>query len=278
MHVVVLNSWQGDAGALAHGLAAALGRTVPELGSRLLGSGPIVLASFGEREPAAILADQLRSRGLGDVAVLPVDDGTREPFLVRDFALGGGAITVTSPRGSQEIPYDEIEILLRGTRSEVHVAQERSSTREFSAARALLSGGLMITRKVSTVRTRETEERRAFLNLYAGVRPVASFVESELHFRSLGAALQPELPAPHRRAPPPRPDRDLRRPAAAAQRPGPAPWTRPLAGPPPRHRNGGPRPDAAREGLRKTCLPRSVRNATRLRFSGRRWDRNAGRG
>ncbi|HEY0783991.1 MAG TPA: hypothetical protein VGE98_16155 [Thermoanaerobaculia bacterium] len=195
MHLVVLNSWQGDAAALSHGLAAALGRTVPEVKSRLLGAGPVVVASFGEREPAAILADQLRSRGFGDVAVLPGDEGAGEPCLVRDFALGGSEITVTSPRASYEIPYDEIELFLRGTRSELHFTQERGSTREFSAARALLSGGLMITRKVSTVRTRETEERKAFLNLYAGARPVVTFVETELRFRSLGAALQPSRQA-----------------------------------------------------------------------------------
>jgi hypothetical protein len=198
VHVVVLQGWDaGDVDELVRVLADALGRNLPEARTRLLGGGPIVVASFPEAGPATALADTLRSRRIGEVSAigrgeLETDAGR---FCARGFELGELGLRAVEREHRLEIPYGEIELLLRGTRVETHAARDQPSTREFSLARAVASGGLLISRPVAAGRTRQTEERTGFLQVYAGERPVVALREADLRFQSLGPELRPSRQA-----------------------------------------------------------------------------------
>ena len=56
--------------------------------------------------------------------------------------------------------------------------------------RAVLSGGMMITKTTKTIRDITTETREQFINLYSGDAPTIVFRENALDYNSLGSALK----------------------------------------------------------------------------------------
>jgi hypothetical protein len=193
VHFLVLQGWTAEVDALARVLAETLGKNLPEARTRLLAGGPIVVAGFLDPEPTATMADTLRSRGIADPLV--IGDGELETdaerCFVRDFDLGDCGLRVADHQRSLDVAYGEIELLLRGTRVEAHTTRGKPASREFSLARTVMSGGLMLTRPVVGVQAQRTEERTGFLHLYAGQRPVVVLRETDLRFHWLGAALRP---------------------------------------------------------------------------------------
>jgi hypothetical protein len=194
VYFLVLRGWRGhdDVDALARTLAESLGKNLPEARTRLLAGGPLVVASFLELEPATARADALRSRGIADLLVIRGSEIETDAgrCFARHFELGDRGLSVADRQRILEIPYGEIELLLRGTRLEAQTTRDKPSTREFSLARTVMSGGLMITRPVAAVRGSRAEERTGFLHLYAGERPVVALREVDLLFQSLGAELR----------------------------------------------------------------------------------------
>lgn len=89
------------------------------------------------------------------------------------------------------VDYINIDLLLRGTSIAKKTEIETLKERKFSLGRAVLSGGLVMSRTEKFKREIKTEEREGFFNLYSGSLPVLTFRESTLMYDSQGFALKP---------------------------------------------------------------------------------------
>jgi len=195
MHIVAIYNLPDHKDELAEAFAAALGTTVYEARSRLRvqGNGPLVVASCQDREAAERIAASLTSGGF-DAILLDQDEieaGSAQ-FIVRKFRLDDEMLYVESGEGlNLTVDYRSIDLLLHGTSIAVKTESETLKKRKFSLGRAVLSGGLVMSRTNKITREIKNEEREGFFNLYSGSLPALVFRESYLMYDSPGFALKP---------------------------------------------------------------------------------------
>jgi len=104
----------------------------------------------------------------------------------------GGLVAVDGQGRRHACPAPAQEAILRGVRLVESTAIEKTTQRKLSLGRALVTGGLAVTRKVETTSERTTAEKEAFLLLQRrdGL-PEIMLYERQLDYQCLGAGLQP---------------------------------------------------------------------------------------
>ncbi|MFY9822424.1 MAG: hypothetical protein WAM82_13655 [Thermoanaerobaculia bacterium] len=199
MYVIAIHFAPGAGETLAAPLAEALGSSLYEARARLSDpeGGPAVVANYGEIQPAWACAGRLRANGFSPLLISPEEvESNASRFQVRTFTLGGQGFTAVSRRGeTAEIAYREIDLILRATRLEERTELKTTEQRKFSPGRALVTGGLILTKKTRKVEQVTTEERDELVQLYGDGRPPVVFHASGLNYQSLGTALQPSVAA-----------------------------------------------------------------------------------
>jgi hypothetical protein len=179
-------------------LARVLGATAYEAASRLRvpGSGPIVIAVVADPQNASDLAAKLNAADFPAFVLTAAEiEAGAGQLPVRKFSLTGQGLIVESAGGGIEVPYGDVRLILRGTSIATTTSIETSKERKFSLERALLSGGVMLTRNTKTVREKTAEEREVFFTLYAKARPSLLFCEKALSYDSFGPARKPSSSA-----------------------------------------------------------------------------------
>ena len=192
MHVVVMHGWREASDDLVQGLSSTLGITVFEARQRMIGGGPAVVASFADPNQALALSSKLSQ---GGVASFVVDSaqlhGESGLFAVRRFELGASSLRIEVVGAERaEIGYDEIDLLLPGTRISGQTELKTVTERKLSLGRTLLSGGIPLSKTVSRQEEVITEERTRFLYLFAGARLRFVFRQSGMSYDGLGAAMK----------------------------------------------------------------------------------------
>ncbi len=169
-------------------LAPAMGLPPYDARLRLAGPLPVTLARLDVTAAQALLA-WLRRRGHGavacDVASLPVE--ARSP-VARDFELQPETLLVTDARGrSLALLRDQILGLIRAAEITDEVATVETTKKQLALGRAVLSGGLLRSKQVTTVETRGSVERQEALYLFRSTEaePIV-FRERELSYLNLG--------------------------------------------------------------------------------------------
>lgn len=199
MHVVAIHHLEKDKETLSGALAAAMESTVYEALSRLRspGAGPLTVGVFAERERAERLEKRLNSAGFKALILSAEEIGTEAGGrLVKRFSLGEHDLAVeTGKSGGISISFADIELILRGIGIASSTVTETAKKRSLSPGRAILSGGMLITKTTKSVREVTTEEREGFFNLYAGEGPTLVFRENTLVYDSLGPVLRPSRTA-----------------------------------------------------------------------------------
>lgn len=195
MHVVAIHSMNKDKETFANSLAAVLKVTLYEALTRLRapGNGPLTVAVFAEKERAEQLVQQLHSAGFKAV-VLTADeiDTAACAWIVRRFSLGEHELHVETEKGDNlDISFQDIDLILCGIRISRGTTTEILKERSINLGRAVLSGGMMITKTTKTTRDVTTEVRERFVNLYAVDAPTIIFRENALDYNSLGSARKP---------------------------------------------------------------------------------------
>ena len=197
MLVLAIYNLKGNEALLARELAAVLKRTVYEASSRVRapGGGPSVIARFAEARAARDAAALLRAHGFDTLLLGEGEiEADERRFLVRGFELGAEELTVESNGTRLAVRCQDVELLLRGVRIVQHEGAAPRTTRKLSLVTAVLTGGLLITKKVRAPGQAPEEEREGFLHVYARGKPPLAWREDRLLYRSLGKAL---LPARH---------------------------------------------------------------------------------
>jgi len=194
MHIVAIHHLGQDRETRAAALAFALGMTMYEALSRLRspGNGPFTIGVFAEQERAMQMAEKLQSAGFSAVVLTEAEIAAElSPLIVRKFVLSEHDLAAVSETGkSLRISFQQVRLILRGIGIVRGTGTETVKDRSVSLGRAVMSGGLVLTKTTKTVKEVAIEERAPFFNLYAGDKPVMVFRENALVYDSLGPALQ----------------------------------------------------------------------------------------
>jgi hypothetical protein len=198
MHLVVVHGWQKDEAEVAKIIAETCGILVFEARQKIAGGGPMVLTSFADPARADALTAKLSQAG---VPALVVDSeavrNREQPFPVSRLVLGPQSLQIESFSGeSRDIDYGAIELLLVAT----GIAGQTQTTstvseRKFSLGKTMLSGGVPMTKKVTTEVSVTEEERGEILWLYVRGddpqgRTAMIFDRAALSYDGLGDAMQ----------------------------------------------------------------------------------------
>ena len=194
MHVVAVHHLQGTPEQLARDLAAVFGITPYEARSRVIApaGGPAVVASFAGLDPAAACAAQLRGAGFTPLLVadqeIETDTGRA---LVRELQFAQHGLRVeTRNMGTLSVPYADIDLVLRGAGIVTSSEIETKTEKKFDLGRAVVSGGMMLRKKTTTVTEHTSSERQPFCHLYRPGRPPVVLRQNDMDYSSLGADRQ----------------------------------------------------------------------------------------
>jgi hypothetical protein len=170
--------------------AQAAGLALADLNRRLAGILPRVLFAGGA--PAG-LVETLEGLGFGvltcDPAAVPDDD---QRVAVRRIELGAGALVASDSRGeAHRCGPGHIALLQRGIRVSKTTQTVKTSERKLDVGRAVLSGGLMLTKKVEKTDVKTTETSEPFLLVQRRGERDLILYERRIDYRALGAEMQP---------------------------------------------------------------------------------------
>jgi len=192
MQIVVIHGWQKAEPEVAEIIATTLGILTFEARQKVIGGGPTVLASFADQSQADELTTKLDQAG---VPAFVVDsEGLRSesvPVHVRRFILKEQALQIESLDGEfSDLNYDTIDLLLIATGTSGQTQTTGTVTeRKFSLGKTLLSGGVPMTKKVTSEQTVTTEERDETLWLYPSGQAAIIFDRSTMNYDGLGDAM-----------------------------------------------------------------------------------------
>jgi hypothetical protein len=173
--------------------AQVTGLALADLNRRLAGTLPRVLFPGLPDDEAARIEAGLQALGFGvlafDVAVVP---GDSERVVARRIELVPGALVATDAQGNaHRCPAADIAVLQRGARVSATTETVKTSERQIAVGRAVLSGGLLLTKKVEKTAVKTTESTDFFLLVQrAGGEPDLMLYERRLDYRALGAEMQ----------------------------------------------------------------------------------------
>ncbi len=173
--------------------AQLTGLAPADIARRLAGNLPRVLLNT-EPTQASTLASGLEQLGFSafacDAKAAPGDD---ERIIARALQLDAGGFIAIDGKGTQHAcPAQAIVVFQRGVRVTRQTETVKSSERRFDAGRAILSGGLMLTKKVekTTIKTNQAQEPFVLVQRGDGA-PDVMLYERQIDYRFLGLQMQP---------------------------------------------------------------------------------------
>src|SRR5581483_6781958 len=159
--VVVRALVEAKAGAQA---AKVTGLSPADLRHRLQGTLPRVLMSDADGDRLTEISERLDELGFITLVCDPrLSPSDADRVIAKSFRVDPDQLVVFDGGGAEhELPWTAIEAIQRGSRSHIHKTEEKTVTHKFDATRAVLSGGLILTRKEEKVTVRQTETAEPF--------------------------------------------------------------------------------------------------------------------
>jgi hypothetical protein len=189
--LIVVTRLPAGADALAEA-ARITGLARVDVGNRLTGLLPRVLCAEPDAERAGAIAAALEARGFSalacDPAAAPGDD---ERVVAHALELGPAGLVAVDGGGQRETcPAEAIALVQRGARSATKRATSTTSTRRLDLGRALLTGGLSLTKRVERTETTTETTFDPFLLVHRrdGGADLVLY-ERRLDYRFLGPAI-----------------------------------------------------------------------------------------
>jgi hypothetical protein len=195
MYIVAIDDLGEDREGIARALSEALGTIFYDalIRVRVPGKGPLIVAAYAEKKIALEKTEKLSIAGFRTL-VLEQDEVETDgqSTMVRRFLFGNDELEIEARTGDViRIGYNLIDTIIRGIRIVQTTETETVKGKKFAVGRAILTGGLMMTKSVKINQQSRTDVREGFINLYPGKRRPLVFVESALLYDSLGPALRP---------------------------------------------------------------------------------------
>jgi hypothetical protein len=173
--------------------AAATGLALADLNRRLTGTLPRVLLAAVPADRGQELTEALAGIGFGvltfDVAAVPTDE---DRVVARRVELAPDTLIVADSKGqSHRCSGRAIALLQRGIRVTRTEQTTTTTERQLSLSKALLTGGMMLTKKVARTTHNAVEASEPFLLLGRGDgEPDIILYERRIDYRHMGAEMQ----------------------------------------------------------------------------------------
>lgn len=193
MFVVALISLGTPVEVEAPLLADDLGSTAYEAALMLRAPSPIPVLRTDDRARALALLGKLRARGHDAVAceAAAVVASAVMPHA-RSFAIEPDALTVLTTNGQTErIEWAFAGAFVRAVHRTRSESVEKNTSQKFDLGRAALSGGIMVTKKVTTTTKHASEDREPVLYVFRQNDGPLLFEQSRTRYEGLGADLRP---------------------------------------------------------------------------------------
>jgi hypothetical protein len=165
VYVVAIVELNSTIDAEAAAVAADLGVTPYEARLTLASGTPAIVRTTPDKEQAIHLLGHLRARGQGAVAfdssaVVPSSAMTS----MRRFRFGPSSVVLAD--GPADLRYDDVSALIAAVHRRHTASETETHDRKISFARAVASGGLVMTKTVKREARTESTERESVLYLF----------------------------------------------------------------------------------------------------------------
>jgi len=192
MYIVIIHHWREVTPELAQKLATVLRVTAFDARQRLVGKGPVVVASFADPGLAESLLMALNQSGF-QAFVLNAALCTEKPnFVVQHFVLEEDALRVADAGGDKgAITYSRIKLLLPALSMSGCTETNTVTERKFSMDKTLMAGGLPMTKKIQHKQVVSAEEREKVLYLCIGERARVVCPQNGMVYNGLGQNMRP---------------------------------------------------------------------------------------
>ncbi len=191
MLLVVLRIPPGpDAAATA---ATATGLALADVGRRLVGPLPRIIMVDPDRAVIESAQERLQTGGFMvaacDPDAVPEDD---DRIVSRKLGFVDGGLVAHDGQGTPHVcPKNAIFLFQRGVRIAMSTKTTKETTRKLDVGRAILSGGLLLSKKTTTSTTQFAESRESFLVIHRNDgEPDIIVYERGTDYRVLGSAMQ----------------------------------------------------------------------------------------
>jgi hypothetical protein len=192
VHVAALAELATSVEAEAAALAADLGTTAYEERLKLVAGLPAIVLTSADPAPAQALVAKLRARGHGALlcdAAGVVPSGAMVPL--RRFTFEPDAFVATDVPGAR-LPYDDLLAIFRASHQARTESRTEATSKQFSAGRALLTGGLLHTKSVTREEKTITDAREQVCYLFRAAGDTPWLLrERGTQYVGLGAELGP---------------------------------------------------------------------------------------
>jgi hypothetical protein len=175
-------------------VSAACGLPVSDVRLRLTGTLPRVLLSDSDTDRVRELAAALEKAGVPALCCDPDAVTTdKDRIVARHLELSGDGLVVVDRRSERhQLSAGAVALLQRGFRTSTTRENVTTKERKLSLGRAVLSGGLLASKSVSTTSTRTVEASEAFLLIQRlDGQPDVVLYERQLAYQFLGADAGP---------------------------------------------------------------------------------------
>ena len=174
-------------------LAADLGSTPYETALLLRGPSPVPLLRTEDRPRALDLLAKLRARGhhvvACDASAVVASEAMVQP---RSFRFEADALAVTSAEGQEDrVAFVDVVALVKAMHRSRTDHIEKTERSKFSLGRAAMSGGLLMTKKVTKEKIQTSEEREQVLYVFRRGSVPLLFALSRTRYEGLGVDLRP---------------------------------------------------------------------------------------
>jgi len=192
MQLVAIAELSGAPEATVAPLAAALGTTAYELRLVLNGGLPaVVLATVDPARAASAIAAIERTGHAAVTCRRSETTPSARMTALRGFRLDADAV-LASAESPARLRYADVGALLRATHRSTVESTEKINERKFRPGMAVLTGGLVLSKKTSREVTTRTDHREQVLYLFPrDGSPAWILREREAHYAGLGADLKP---------------------------------------------------------------------------------------
>jgi hypothetical protein len=174
MFVVALAKLAGTLDAELPHLASDLGQTPYEARMMLTGGMPSIVLLTPDKHAAITLLGRLKAREHHAVAIDSSAVVSGETLKqIRKFHFDSDSLILDDDL-QESIPYDDILVLLRASHESRVTNSIEEKSKQFSAGRAILSGGLVLTKNSTKSKDVHSEERQDVLYIFrnGGAHPV----------------------------------------------------------------------------------------------------------
>jgi len=174
--------------------AKVTGLVLADLNRKLAGILPRVLFTGLGAASAPDTIQGLQSLGF---VVLTLEAGSaptdRERVIARRIEFANGSVCITDREGrTHACAPSSISLLQRGTRTSTTSEKVTTSERKIDVGRAVMTGGLMLTKTTEKTSIKTTQNAEAFLLVQRNdAEPDLMLYERRIDYAGLGAEMQP---------------------------------------------------------------------------------------